>query len=100
MTRSSRNRILRRNAQRSERSDNMGAIISINEIKPCKVHKESKHIDKIIGMATEIDRDNMDKNERAHREIGNQWLPKDLCVVEPYLLTSSDPNILSRWVSR
>jgi hypothetical protein len=45
MIRSSRNRILRRNAQRS---DNMGATMSINEIKPSEVRMDSKHIDKII----------------------------------------------------
>ena len=53
MIRSSRNRILRRNAQRS---DNMGATMSINEIKPSEVRMDSKHIDKIIRMAAEIDR--------------------------------------------
>jgi hypothetical protein len=103
MTRSSRNRILRRNAQRSERSANMGATTSIDEIKPSEVHMDSKHIDKIIRMAAEIDRDNMHENERVHTELGNQFSSLLFMVAlrlvrrEPYGLISSDQNILSRF---
>ena len=101
MTRSSRNRILRRNAQRPEKSANMGATTSINEVKPSEVHMDSKHVDKIIRMAAEIDRDNMPENERAHTELGNQFSSLLLMVAlrlvrrEPYVLISSDPNSLS-----
>jgi hypothetical protein len=101
MTRSSRNRILRRNAQRSEKSANMGATMSINEVKPSEVHMDSKHIDKIIRMADEIDRDNMLEHERAHAELGNHFSTLLFMVAlrlvrrEPYVLISSDQNILS-----
>src|SRR5262249_15688008 len=101
MTRSSRNRFLHRNAQRSERSANMGATRGINEAKPSEVHMDSKHIDKIIRMASEIDRDNMPENERAHTELGNQFSSLLFMVAlrlvrrEPYVLISSDQNILS-----
>jgi hypothetical protein len=97
MTCSSRNRILRRNAQRSERIANM------REIKPSEVHMDSKHIDKIIRMAAEIDRDNMLENERAHTELSNQFSSSLFVVAlslvrrEPFVLISSDQNILSRF---
>ena len=81
----------------------MGATTSINEVKPSEVHMDSKHIDKIIRMAAEIDRDNMLENERAHTELGNQFSSLLFMVAlrlvrrEPYILISSDQNILSRF---
>jgi hypothetical protein len=101
MTRSSRNRIHRRNAQSSEKSAKMGATTSINEIKPSEVHMDSKHIDKIIRMPAEIDRDDMRENARAHTELGNQFSSLLFIVAvrlvrrEPYVVISSDQNILS-----
>jgi hypothetical protein len=81
----------------------MGATTSIDEIKPSEVHMDSKHIDKIIRMAAEIDRDNMHENERVHTELGNQFSSLLFMVAlrlvrrEPYGLISSDQNILSRF---
>jgi hypothetical protein len=81
----------------------MGATTSINEVKPSEVHMDSKHIDKIIRMAAEIDRDNMLENERAHTELGNQFSSLLFMVAlrlvrrEPYILISSNQNILSRF---
>jgi hypothetical protein len=101
MTRSSRDRLLRRNAQRSQRGASMGATTSINKIKPSEVHMDSKYIDKIIEMAVQIDRDNMAEHERVHTELSNQFSSLLFMVAvrlvrrEPYVLISSDENILS-----
>jgi hypothetical protein len=79
----------------------MGATTRFNEIKPSEVHMNSKHVDKIIGMAAEIDRDNMAENERAHTELGNQFSVLLFMVAVrlvrrvPSVLISSDQNILS-----
>jgi hypothetical protein len=79
----------------------MGAATSINEVKPSEVHMDSKHIDKIIRMAAEIDRDNMHENERSHKEFGDLFSSLLFMVAlrlvrrEPYVLISSDQNILS-----
>jgi hypothetical protein len=81
----------------------MGATTSISEFKPSEVHMDGKHIDEIIRMATEIDRDNMLENERVHMELGNLFSSLLFMVAlrlvrrEPYVLISSDQNILSRF---
>jgi hypothetical protein len=79
----------------------MGATTRINEVKPSEIHMDSKHIDKIIRMAAEIDRDNVHENERARTDLGNQFSVLLFMVAlrlvrrEPYVLISSDQNILS-----
>ena len=81
----------------------MGATTSITEITPSEVHMDSKHIDKIIRMAAELDRDNVLEHERAFTELDNQFsillfmVAVRLVRGEPYVLISSDQNILSRF---
>ncbi len=81
----------------------MGATTSINEVKSSEVHIDSEHIDKIIRMAAEIDRDNDHEIELAHTELGNQFSSLLFMVAlrlvrrELYGLISSDQNILSRF---
>jgi hypothetical protein len=62
---------------------------------------DGKHIDKIIRMAAEIDRDNVLEIERAHTELDNQFssllfmAAVRLVRGEACVLISSDQNILS-----